>query len=515
MNDQTTTAFTPIEVQLAWEVMTCRAMRNTYEDEEHVCRWFNRHYGPYPAFDWPRAYPEERLEENTTRVLPSVCAGSRYQLPELMSGCRKAPIMTIGINPNLTAFWPDTNGATWAYPYFDDLSQFADYFRHRSLCQERFRLEFVRDHVLSGSEVKATGSGKMLSARRSQHNERLTLALRYDQAADQTLELERDFEVFIDAGQRFEQGALIAARPDLPTGVATELIQEEVGYYKRFRRILKRFKELAGDPLGQADLRLGEDVCQADMVACASPGWGSWFSDQAREGIIKECVHKRGWVAQQLLQTRPAVVVFAGLSAYSMFHQRFDLQIEPALEPIGDTYELLAACVRGNYRLKASTPTGSIDARLLISPHFSYPDNFDAQSRFDSEQWQQFEQSFPQQVQLLKPVTTKNWDKSRTLVFLERPETPTQEQLGEAACQALAKCRYDAVDLLARGIDDERRGGRIGFDPESGHLARSPGACHFCDNALFRLTGGCIYHVEGRGPSPQDFRKNAFALLRK
>ena len=37
---------------------------------------------------------------------------------EVMDGCRKAPIMTIGINPNLTAFAPGSTGASWCYPSF-------------------------------------------------------------------------------------------------------------------------------------------------------------------------------------------------------------------------------------------------------------------------------------------------------------------------------------------------------------------------------------------------------------
>lgn len=515
MSEYATKNLTPVEVQLAWEVMTCRALRITYDTEEHACRWFNQHYGPYPAFDWLHTFSDEVLEEGVSRSRPAVCAGSRYQLPELMSGCRKAPIMTIGINPNLTAFWPDTKGATWAYPFFDDIGQFAHYFRYRSVFQERFQLDFVRDHVLPDSEIRATGSGTLKRAIRSKRDERLMLELSYDQAPDKTFDLDRDYEVFIDRGQCFRKDDLIAAKPDLPVGQETELIHETVGYYQRFRSILKRLKEMAGGPIQQADLRMGEDVCQADMVACASPGWGSWFSDEAREGIIRECVHKRGWVAQQLLQTCPAVVVFAGLSAYRMFHQRFDLRIHPQLEPDGDTFELLAACANGNYRLKAETPSGTIDARILISPHFSYEENFEPQCRFDREQWQQFERTYPHQAELLKPVTTQNFDKSRFLVFVERPNSPTPDQLGESAWNTLMGYRFDAIELLAQGLSGEYAEGRIGFDPQTEHLMRTQGACEFCDNALYRLPEGCIYNVEKKILTPQILRNDAFSLLRK
>lgn len=515
MSDKQNQALLPVEVQLAWEVMTCRALRNTYDTDEHACRWFNEHYGPFPSFDWLKSIPNEQLKEGETRSLQAVCKGSRYQLPELMSGCRKAPIMTIGINPNLTAFWPGTEGATWAYPYFDDIGQFAHYFRYRSIYQERFSLDFIRSHVVPGSEIKAIGSGRLSNAIRSKRDEQLTLELIYNDSFSQSLNLNREYEVFFDKDQTFEAGAVIAAKIALPQSEATELIQEEVGYYKRFREIFKRFKEMAGATLQHADLRLGEDVCQADMVACASPGWDSWFTDEAQKGIVDECVHKRGWLAQQLLQTQPIVVVFAGLSSYNMFHQRFKMQIIPELDPNGDTFEILEACVKGNYRLKTETPNGIIDARILISPHFSYAENFEAQCRFALDQWLAFKATYPKQVEQLTPVTIQNFDKSRMLVFIDRKTAPTQEQIGEASWRVLMEHRYDAVELLSQCIHQEYTANRLVFDAERGHLARSAGACQFCDNALYQFPEGCPYEIKGIPPSLVTLREDALNLVRK
>lgn len=512
MSDKQNQALLPVEVQLAWEVMTCRALRNTY-DTEHACRWFNQHYGPFPSFDWLESFPNEQPKEGEMRILKAVCNGSRYQLPELMSGCRKAPIMTIGINPNLAAFWPGTDGATWAYPYFDDIGQFAHYFRYRSIYQERFSLDFIRSHVVPGSEIKAVGSGRLSRATRSKRDEQLTLELIYDDSSSQSLNLNREYEVFFDKDQTFEVGAVIAAKIALPRGEATELIQEEVGYYKRFREIFNRFENMAG--LQYADLRLGEDVCQADMVACASPGWDSWFTEEAQEGIVDECVHNRNWLAQQLLQTQPIVVVFAGLSSYSMFHQRFKMQIIPELDPNGDTFEILEACVKGNYRLKTETRDGIIDARILISPHFSYAENFEVQCRFGMDQWQAFKSAYPNQVEQLKPVTIQGFDKRRMLVFIDRKIAPTQEQIGEAAWSVLMERRYGAVELLSQGIHQEYAANRLVFDAERGHLARSAGACQFCDNALYQLPEGCPYEVKGIPRSLVALRADAFNLVRR
>ena len=113
----------PLEVRLAWQVMSCRAMRSTYESNNHSCHWFNKHYGPYPAFSLVDDLPciDEPVRDDAVDH-DGLCVGMRYQIPEIMSGCRKAPIMTIGINPNLTAYYPSRDGATWCYPYFDDIS---------------------------------------------------------------------------------------------------------------------------------------------------------------------------------------------------------------------------------------------------------------------------------------------------------------------------------------------------------------------------------------------------------
>ncbi len=503
-----------VEVQLAWEVMTCRGMRTAYDGPDHACQWFNRHYGPFPAFDRIGDYPGGLMEENERRTIDAVCSGSRFQIPELMSGCRKAPVMTIGINPNLTAFWPGADGATWAYPYFDDIGEYAEYFRYRSVCQERFTLEFIRDHLKQGSAVTAEGSGCLKSANRSKRDEQVTLELYYEDGPDSTLNLDRTYEVFLNRGACFSKGDLIAGIPFLPAGEETPLIQEEIGYYTRFRKILARFKELAGEPLASANLALGEDVCQADMVACASPGWGAWFTDEAREGIVKECVHKRGWLAQQLLQTRPSVVVFAGLSAYGMFYQRFKLNLEPQLSPDGDTFEILKACSRGNFRLKADIPGGGLDARILIAPHFSYADNFDPQCRFDKAQWDAFVEAFPKQADQLSSFTTQNFNKTRTLVFIDREGAPGPDDLGESAWQALSACKYDAVDLLGEGLHSEYNAGRLAFDPLHGGLARTLGPCEFCSNALFRLDKGCRYAPAGSGPAPDVLRRAADKLVK-
>jgi hypothetical protein len=82
-----------------------------------------------------------------------------------MDGCRKAPIMTIGINPNLTAFAPGRTGAAWCYPSFssadssDTWTKYAYYYRYRSVYQEHFDLKFIEPFLLPEGSIRAAKAG--------------------------------------------------------------------------------------------------------------------------------------------------------------------------------------------------------------------------------------------------------------------------------------------------------------------------------------------------------------------
>lgn len=90
---------TPDEVRVVWEAMTCRGMRYCYEASDHRCHWFFQ-YGPFHAYD---IAAEDRWPLVEIGETDSIYVGKRYQIPELLSGCRKAPIMSVGLNPNLRA----------------------------------------------------------------------------------------------------------------------------------------------------------------------------------------------------------------------------------------------------------------------------------------------------------------------------------------------------------------------------------------------------------------------------
>jgi hypothetical protein len=82
----------------------------------------------------------------------------------------------------------------------------------------------------------------------------------------------------VDTNHRFQRGDGLAARLNVPAERKTEIVRQALSYYLHYLQmvpVLKSFEQFLhqyGHP--DASLKLGEDVGQIDMVACASPHWG-------------------------------------------------------------------------------------------------------------------------------------------------------------------------------------------------------------------------------------------------
>jgi len=502
----------PIEVQLAWEVMTCRGMRSTYEQATHSCSWFNKNYGPYPAYDWIAHFPPGVPERGKNRLLDVVCKGARFQVPELMSGCRKAPIMTIGINPNLTAFWPSRAGATWCYPYFDNIGQYAYYFRHRSVFQERFSLGFIVENVDPQRKIVALQDGRIKKAGTPDKNTYdFTLVVKYEEgpaAKDVEILLKRGNKVFYDPPwssetifpgetNNFKSGDIIAGEVNLPEGVNTSVYQETVGYYDRFQDIFDIFKQHEHQKLPvSVDLRMAEDVCQADMVACASPGWKSWISDDdIRSKIVDECVIKRMWIGLQLLQTRPTIIVFAGKSAFELFHNLLGdaIVIKPDITCDSDKPDiiLLKKTIDNEYHLNVNLDEISFSSRIIISPHFSYQENFYSVCIFTTDEWERFKTQHAGAAEVLTKNTRHTVNNDYTVFQFKKMKG--FDDLDNTVKELLKNNHYEPMELVAEGLHQEYNHNHLQIDSSTNHFVRAEGPCQFCYNQLFTFPEGCLY----------------------
>ena len=218
-----------IEIDLVSNVNACGTCAFFWPDDPSA-----QPYGPYPSYDFDGNFPN--LVSGSPPEAPWVQATTQapcFPNAEILAGCRKAPIMTIGINPNLTAFAPGQMGAAWCYPSFsatgngDASAKYAWYSRHRSIYQERFDLSFIRQYLLTTGQIIAPNPGVILGAARASDAPHFTITVRYDgDSAEQELPIventgEPRYVLLFDTqapNNRFAKGDVIAARLDVPPG---------------------------------------------------------------------------------------------------------------------------------------------------------------------------------------------------------------------------------------------------------------------------------------------------------
>lgn len=314
----------PVEVELVYEVMPCNAMRVGQEPikQAHPCGYF-RKWGTYHSFD----YVEDGPPHKPGIAQPAKYVGRAPLLPELVSGCRKAPILAVGINPNLPGWARSKRGSL--NPLFDDYRQYAHFFRYRAA----EKLEIPRE------SYNAFGGG----------------------AAD-TPDSRFELEVPVDgAGNRV-----------IPTALQPQAM------YEGYQWLLEEMARLAG--WTNHRLALGEDLAYGNMVACPSARWITRpnpddpamppMTVSERDGIVGECFADRRYFLRQLFQSLPGVIlVFSESTARAFNRIMRDRLIADAPgdnEPFDDM-------VRNRRTvLRYGTAGGEeLTARVIYSPHIS------------------------------------------------------------------------------------------------------------------------------------------------
>ena len=511
---------TPLEVKLVNDVRNCR-----------TCQWFwgaVPPYGNFPVFDWNEDYPGEVMNQKQTTKLNvveptlevNVCGQGQVN-PGIMHGCRKAPVMTIGINPNMTSYFPSKAGAEWAYPNFSKNERYAYYYRYHNVYQESLGLDFIMDNIVKGTEVIAEQDGWLTAANRCSDHRWVLLSVEYVDGTTKEVEIawtdNLRFVVLVDSYRykdpeklSFKKGGTIGAKISGLIGSDKQLYGNSTGYYQRYVFVLNKFKELmTGQPVADADLSISEDVCQHDMISCASPGWSSKY-DIPTEKITDNCVKDNAFIVSQLIQTRPAVIVIVGGSSLDMFARVFgqylnfnyEYEVENSsggkLKIIKETYQLLKETTERECFLHIKIGDYELKSRIVISPHFSYADNFKEQSRLSDIAWKAFEQDFAEDVQVLKEegrVQENTWN-SVVPVRIYGKDDNIQEKLSSAGWSVLMAYYYDPIKMLATVLQQEYDAGRIAYDDNIKRLKRAEGSCKFCVNNLWQFDGGCPYEKE-------------------
>ena len=314
----------PVEVELVYEVMSCAAMRTAQEPvgTPHPCSYF-RSWGTYHSYDYTeKGPPPEPGIVHQTRYV-----GRAPLVPEVLTGCRKAPIMALGINPNLPGWWPHRRRSLT--PLFDDYKQYAHYFRYRAVA----KLE------LSEEDYRAYGGGD--------HDTPFS-----------------GFELDVPADASGERRIDVELQPQ--------------AMYETYQGLLNSLAERAGWEGHQ--LIVGEDLAYGNMVASPSAKWTTVpdgddptlpsMTPQQRDGIVTECFRERRYFLRQLFQSLPAVLlVFSQSTTNALIGELGDRMTVGHPEPNEPLTELMMREIRLRY---GDLPDGTVlDARVIFAPHIT------------------------------------------------------------------------------------------------------------------------------------------------
>jgi hypothetical protein len=315
----------PLEVELLYETMPCNAMRVAQEPKTpapHPCAYF-RQWGTYHSFDYIIDGPQPK-PGIPTRVK---YVGRAPLIPEALSGCRKAPIVGVGINPNLPGWARSKRGAL--NPSFDDYRQYAHYFRYRS----------TDKLIVKGQAYLDAGGGP--------HDTPFS-----------------NFELNI--APDVEGNRLVEAELDTQT------------FYRDYQELLRDLAEQMH--WANARLSVGEDLAYMNMVACPSARWTTGpipgepdlppMTTAQRDGIVHECYRERRYFLRQLVQSLPRVLLIISQSTAGVFLGEMAGRFTQGNPQAGeDVRDLLDRDIRLRY---GTLPDGSdLEAKVIFSPHFT------------------------------------------------------------------------------------------------------------------------------------------------
>jgi hypothetical protein len=311
----------PTEVELAYEVMSCNAMRVAQEPvgKPHPCGYF-RKWGTYHSYDYTTDGPPGRGIVHETRYV-----GRAPLAPELLSGCRKTPLMAVGINPNVPGWWALHRRSV--APLFDDYKQYAHYFRYREVA--KLQLSEADYLAYGGGPDDTPFSGFELKVPEDEHGDR---------------------------------------------SIKVELQPQPM--YEAYQSLLDSLAAAMG--WHDAQLTVGEDLSYGNMVAMPSAKWTTApdpgdpslppMTKAEREGIVSECFRERRYFLRQLFQSLPSVLLVFSQSTANAFiaelGARFSVGAPVPEEPLE---KLMGREIRLRY---GETPDGrEIDARVIFAPH--------------------------------------------------------------------------------------------------------------------------------------------------
>jgi len=282
------------------------------------------------------------------------------------------------------------------------------------------------------------------------------------------------------------KGDVLAAKIDWPDDRTATISRVGVGYYEQFNAIFETFKEAGDDALKQSDVSLGDDASQGDMVACASPGWNAYFTDIARNNIVDNCVDKNRYLPNQVIYSQPAVIVFSGNSAYSMFRSFFGQWIDE-MDKFETTWEQLSYCRKTPVYLNYDNDGVRFKSRLVFSPHFSYSSNFACGIWIPESQFETIQEISPKDWRFIK----KNGKSAYRAILLKGEVDDYKDKLSSTVLDVISPYYCDVEGSIADVMLQEYNNGVISLDADGKHFMRTRSSCNFCTNDVFGFVDQC------------------------
>jgi hypothetical protein len=199
-----------------------------------------------------------------------------------------------------------------------------------------------------------------------------------------------------------------------------------------------------------------------------------------------------------------------GRAYWDMFRQSFGHLIRskaplPTL-PEDGPFTLLRMTTEQECRLEFSTKIGgeeyALSTRLVITPHFSYSENFLPQFRLSPQAFDAFAQHYPRAAEFLQKDTRINFQKrpgSFVAAGMERDAAGVLNELKRkypTAATGLMPDLYDPHAMMT-AVLKKMYGKELTYtEPKAGspgYLTRSNGPCAFCVNDHWKFPRGCPY----------------------
>jgi len=418
--------------------------------------------------------------------------------------------------------------------------------------QERLTLDFVKKFLLPDGQVIAARRGHIVAAARPTDSAAWSVTVRYDgDPSDTTIALpgkQGDFPYVIlfdiyPPNNTFEAGEVIAGKLAVPQGIQVEILQQQQGYYMQFVPVLQQFENtLRRAGHSEAELRIGEDVAQIDMVACASPHWNAGFLGGSADSIatiVDNCASKNAWAIKQMVQTRPAILYIVSQASWNMFHASFGAHVkrDPPISanPADKDFTLLRETTDPAHPAYIDFDV-TIDGqqykhrtRLVITPHFSYNTNFLPQFHVSQPDWTKLKNEHHEAIDIMTPqngftVILPSPKYPDDYVVVQLSPDPLKAKASIALLQqfsdswaVLKPDFYDPHAMMAAVLDEMYTKGDLAWKERSdgsGYLARNEGGCQFCVNRHWQFPGECRYDkTKEAQPAPGFLEKVAAKIV--